>query len=191
MNKKILIILGHSADKSFCRSLAEAYRDGAGAGGYEVKSIDIGKLKFDPILHQGYQVIQALEPGLLKSQEYIKWADHIVFIFPLWWSSMPALLKGFFDRVFIPGFAYHMEKNSKLPKKFLTKRSARIIITSGAPSLINCLEGNTGFKTVKNALSFCGIKPIKLTSVGGVEDLKPVQRKSWLDKIKKLGKEGK
>jgi len=114
MKVNILVILGHPDTNSFCGSLTKAYIDSAKASGSEVRELQLGKLEFDPILWNGYNKIQELEPDLAKAQELILWSNHIVFVYPNWWGAMPALMKGFFDRVFLPGFAFKYRENSQL-----------------------------------------------------------------------------
>lgn len=189
MSKKILIVLGHPNKDTFCGSLAESYKKGAIQSGAEVKEIFISDLKFDPILHRGYKEIQELEPDLVQAQELIKWAEHLVFVYPTWWATMPALLKGFFDRVFLPGFAFKYRENSPYWDKYLTGKSARVITTMDAPAWYNFLVyGNAGQKTIKRGtLQFCGIKPVKVTTIGGVKAMKKEQLTNWLTKAEKLG----
>ncbi len=189
MAKKVLIILGHPNKETFCGSLGESYKKGALKSGAEVEEIFVSDLKFDPILHQGYKTIQELEPDLLRAQQLIKWAEHFVFIYPTWWVTMPALLKGFLDRVLLPGFAFKYRPNSSLWDQYLTEKSARLIITMDAPVWYNFLVyGNAGQKAMKRGtLGFCGIKPVRVTTIGSVKMLKTEQLINWLNKIEKLG----
>lgn len=100
MRKRVLVILGHSSEASLCGAIADAYLKGAKAAERDVRFLSLGKLNFDPILRDGYNTIQALEPDLIAAQESITWAEHLVFVYPIWWGSIPAILKGFFDLEF-------------------------------------------------------------------------------------------
>lgn len=130
-----------------------------------------------------------LEPDLLDAQEKIKWADHMVWIYPVWWGSLPAILKGFIDRTFLPGFAFQKRENSVWWDKLLTNKTARIISTLDQPAwyyyLINRQPSNNAMK--KMTLEFCGIKPVKVTTIGPLRLSKDEFRHSWLKKIEKLG----
>ena len=104
---KILIINGHPDKESFNAALTEAYIKGASAqANTEVEVLYLADLTFDPILRYGYRKRTELEPDLLKAFELLKEADHTVWIYPTWWGGMPALLKGFIDRLFLPGFTF-------------------------------------------------------------------------------------
>lgn len=130
----ILIINGHPDEKSFNFALTEAYKRGAISSDADVKEINIRDLEFNPNLAYGYRQRTELEPCLLDAQEKIKWANHLVWIFPVWWGSFPAMLKGFIDRVFLPGFAFQKRENSLWWDKMLTGKSARIISTLDQPA---------------------------------------------------------
>ena len=132
--KKILVFLGNPNADTYSGRLADAYVEGARASGFEVERININDLKFDPILHQGYKEIQQLEPDLLMVQEKIRWADHIVFIYPNWWCSMPAVMKGMFDRMWLPGFAFNFDKQTKKCIQRLKGKTAHVIIVAGTHS---------------------------------------------------------
>jgi len=191
--KKILVILAHPDEDSFSGSVAERYLAGAKFAGHEVELIKLGELKFDPILYKGYKEIQELEPDLKLAQKKIKWADHLVWIFPNWWGSFPAILKGFIDRVMLPGFAFKYKKNSLLPEQFLKNKSARIIVVMDSPIFIyNFYLCSAGVKIIKKGvLKFCGISPVKTTKITRLFKKTNKQKEKILQKIEKMGKRGK
>ncbi len=187
--KKILLINGHPDKESFCFALAVAYKNGAASSGAEIKEIIVRDLQFDPNLQFGYRKRTELESDLIDAQEKIKWADHLVWIYPVWWGSLPAILKGFIDRVFLPGFAFQKRKNSVWWDKLLTGKSARIISTLDQPAwyywLINRQPSNNAMK--KLTLQFSGINPVRVTTIGPIRLSKETYRQNWLRKIEELG----
>lgn len=188
--KKILVINGHPDKETLCGALTENYARGAKEGGHEVRVMHISDLKFDPILHKGYKVIQPLEEDLLKSQEDIKWAEHIVVVFPIWWSSVPALLKGFLDRVLLPGFAFNYHKNDPFWDKHLKGRTGRIIFTTDAPAFWNWLVNrDPAIHMMKTGvLKFCGISPVGVTQLDNIKGRKPAYMEKALQKAYQLGR---
>ncbi|NTW48618.1 MAG: NAD(P)H-dependent oxidoreductase [Chlorobiales bacterium] len=190
MEKRILVILGHPAESSLCNVFANTYITAAKAAGHEVKFIALGSLAFDPILHKGYAERQELEPDLVAAQEAISWAQHIVFIYPIWWGAMPALMKGFIDRVFLPGFAFKYRPNSSFWDRLLTGRSAHLIVTMDAPPWyyrwVFRMPGHNQMKRM--ILEFCGIKPVTISSFGPVKNSSPSTRTKWLAQIDTFGR---
>ncbi|WP_412031828.1 NAD(P)H-dependent oxidoreductase [Metamycoplasma buccale] len=158
--KKFYIIMGHPNVNSFNGYLANEYEKKLTKLGYQVRRQNLGELKFDPILHKGYKEIQDLEDDLVKAQENIKWADEIIIIYPLWWGTIPALLKGFIDRIFLPGFAFKYHNNDPFWDKLLKGKTARIFSTCDSPEVYqNLWLLNTDFILLKRAiLGFSGIK---------------------------------
>ncbi len=194
--KKIYLLLGNPDKETVSGMLADRYEQEAKAGGHEVRRTNISDMQFDPILHKGYKVIQAYEPDLAKFQEDMNWADHFVLIYPMWWSSMPALLKGLFDRSFMPHFAFAMNKRThwySLPgwQKLLKGKTARVIMLSRTqPWQTHLLFGNPTDVIAKAILGFSGFS-VSLTEIGGSETLSDEKKQSWSDYVAKLAKKGK
>ncbi|WP_248925255.1 NAD(P)H-dependent oxidoreductase [Paenibacillus hamazuiensis] len=188
---KILVIIGHPDPESYCSALARAYIEGASSRTDRVRAIDLSQIAFDPNLKYGYRKRTELEEELQKAQESILWADHLVFVYPTWWGTMPAVLKGFFDRVFLPGFAYKYREDSPLWDRLLKGKSARLIVTMDTPSWYNRLiYRHAGHRVMKNnILHFCGIKPVRITEISPINSSSESQRASWLQKVRRLGAE--
>ncbi|MBI2516528.1 MAG: NAD(P)H-dependent oxidoreductase [Opitutae bacterium] len=188
MKNKILLILGHSQNDSLCAALADSYALAARAQGTEVRELRLGQLKFDPVLAMGNRADQALEPDLQAAQEAIRWAEHIVLVYPNWWGSMPALLKGFLDRVMLPGFAFKYRQDSMFWDRLLAGRSADLIVTMDTPPLIyRWLMRAPGIAQVKDGiLGFCGIKPVRVTLLGPVRTASVEKRSAWLQQVSRL-----
>jgi putative NADPH-quinone reductase len=189
---KIFILMANpDKEGTISSALADVYEREARGAGHEVRRTNIGDLQFDPILHKGYKEIQALEPDLIATQENMKWADHFVLIYPIWWSAMPALLKGMFDRFFIPGFAFHFHKDGMGWDKLLKGKTARVIVLSKAwPFMIRSLFGDYTNEVSRALLGFAGYK-VKLTAIGNSEKLSPESLLHCEDKICKLARKGK
>lgn len=186
---KIVLFLGHPDEHSYCAALAEAYAAGAQSAGGDIELIYLSKLQFDPVMHYGYRQKQELEPDLQRAQNAIKEAKHVVFVYPHWWGSMPALMKGFIDRVFLPHFAFRYVEGKAMPEKLLTGRTGEIWMTADSPRFWLFLGyGDMPTKVVKNAiLRFCGIDPVKVNIVGNVRGLKEPQLKAHLESARQAG----
>ncbi|MEK1907440.1 MULTISPECIES: NAD(P)H-dependent oxidoreductase [unclassified Pseudomonas] len=187
--KRILMILGTSKSDSLCHAIAEAYSSGARGEGHVVRQLKLGELQFDPILREGYGQHQALEPDLLEAQRQIHWAEHLVFVYPVWWGGVPALLKGFFDRTFLPGFAFKYRNRSQLWDKLLTGRTADLLVTLDTPPwYFRWIYGAPAHRQmVRTILGFCGIKTRRLTEFAPVRPSSEEQRQGWLRKAESLG----
>jgi NAD(P)H dehydrogenase (quinone) len=191
--KKILLIVGHPNPTSFNHAIAAQYASAARQAGHEVKVLNLNELQFDPILRLGYAGEQTLEPDLQMAQAAIQYADHIVVVFPSWWGSMPALLKGFIDRTLLPGFAFkYQSRNTPWWDRLLKGRTGHIIITMDTPWWYNRLiYGNANINMMKAAtFQFCGILKVKVTTFDSVRLSKPEQRERWMEKTKRLGTAG-
>lgn len=182
MTPRTLVILGHPSATSFCSALAETYVHAAKDAGHEVRVLRLGDLAFDPVLHTGYSEVQALEPDLLSAQSDILWATHLTFIFPIWWGGIPALMKGFIDRTFLPGFAFKYRAGKAFPDKLLKGRTAHLLVTLDTPAwYYRWFYRMPGIHQMrKTTLGLCGIKPIKTLLFGPVLGSTAAQRHRWL-----------
>lgn len=190
--KNILIINGHPAEDSYSAALANAYLQGATKGNFNVKSTSVRDLNFNPNLKYGYKKRMAMEPDIENAINQMKEADHIVWVFPLWWQSTPALLKGFIDRTFLPGIAYDM-RDRKLPKKLFKGKTSRMIVTSDTPMWYGTLflknPAINQFK--KGTLNFTGINPVKVTYISPIKNSSDKFREEWINRVNMIGMSGK
>lgn len=187
--KKVLIINGHPDRISFATALTAAYKKGALQSGAKVEELVVADLDFNPNLQYGYRQRVELEPDLVRARELITWAEHVVWVYPIWWGGWPALLKGFIDRVFLPGFAMHYRENSVWWDKLLAGRSAHIINTLDQPAWYYWLvNGRPGYLAMKRmVLEFSGFKPVRATTIGPIRKSTEKFRSKWLLKVEKAG----
>jgi putative NADPH-quinone reductase len=193
MPKRIVLIQGHP-DPSvtrFCRALADSYIAGASANGHEVRQIAVGEIDF-PLLRTREDYEKGVpSASILAAQETLAWAEHWVIVYPLWLGDLPALLKGFFEQVGRPGFAFRYRAKG-FPEKLMAGRSARVVVTMGMPSFwyrfFYFSHSLRSFE--RNLLKFVGINPVRATIIGGVGTLTSEKAKAWLSALEKLGRDG-
>ena len=188
MGKRIAIIDGHPDPERarFVHALADAYAQGAAAGGHAVRRIEVAQLNF-PLLRTKQDWHGGASPAQLREcQGAIAWADHLVLLFPLWLGSMPALMKAFLEQAFRPGFAVKPKLDSLRPG-LLTGKSARIVVTMGMPALAYrwYFRAHSLKSLERNILRFSGIGPIRDTLIGSVE-ADAASRQRWLEKTHSL-----
>jgi NAD(P)H dehydrogenase (quinone) len=186
--KKILIINGHPYEDKLGYALHARYKEGAESKGHELREILLKDKHFSLNLEKGYKLLPEAEQDIALSQADIAWADHLVWIYPNWWGTYPALLKGFIDRVFLPGFAFRY-KNGHGVIRLLKGKSSRIIVTMDNPVwYYHWVLGSPGHKAMRQAtLRFCGIAPVRFSTFGGVRKASPETIQGWCDKIHDLG----
>lgn len=166
----ITIIYAHPNAKSFNSSIFKAVKLVLDKAEKEYKVIDLYKEKFDPVLKLeelytagNYKVAKQSR----KYQEMIKNSEKLIFIYPSWWNGLPAILKGFIDRVMVGRFAFKYENG--MPIGLLKGRKALVITTTGAPRIMTWLflgDRNTK-RFCRDILGFCGIKA-RAIQVGAV-----------------------
>ena len=200
----ILVINGHPDKESYCQAIFQTIVENIDSKRHELEMINLNEEEFDPVLRYGYRQRMEDDPFILRSQSLIQWADHLIFVYPIWWSSMPSLLKGWIDRVFTPGIAYSANNRGsfilnylrgKQFKKLLKGKTASIYATSMAPTWwykvfsgpIN-IPDSYGISVLKNAvLNHCGIKTKRVSILGelGREVNTSSTRQKFLQKVAK------
>lgn len=193
MQRRIVIIVGHPdpSPKRLCRALASSYAEGARLAGHDVHEVDVAELNFPFLRSMDEFPHGMIAPDLKEAIEAIKHADHLLFVFPLWLGTMPALLKAFLEQVMRPGiaFAYAQDGEAGLTKSLFANCSAHIVVTMGMPAILYRLwflgHGIAGMR--RGILNFVGIRPVCQTFLGSVETATDARRRKWLDRMRSLG----
>ena len=178
---RCLLILAHPRRDSLCGALFDAYAAGARRAGAQCRELILNELRFDPNVHALSPELQTLEPDLVRAQNDIAWAEHLVFVYPTWWGTFPALLKGFLDRVLTPGFAFRHVTHDKWDK-LLTGRTADLITTMDTPPLVyRFVYRSPGRQALAPAtLGYCGVRTVRVETFGPVITSSAVLRGEWL-----------
>ena len=186
---KVLIVVGHPRKASFCGALARAYRKGAAHARVELRELWLADLRFDRDVHSYDPEVQPVEKDVRRARELIVWADHLVFVYPTWWGTMPGLLKGFLDRVLAPGFAFEDLPNGGWRPLFGGK-SADLVTTMDTPGwAYRWIYRAPGHNAMKRAsLGFCGIATSRVLRFGPIRHSSPEQRQAWLEAAERRGR---
>lgn len=193
--RRILIIDGHPdpASVRFSHALVCAYQQEAIGAGHEVRSVRLANLALPMLRTQAEFESTATDETVTSVQANILWCDHLVIVYPLWLGSMPALLKGLFEQVFRPGFAFSQSSYGCRAASRLAGKSARIIVTMGMLALnYRWYFGAHSLKCLKrNILSACGIGPIRSSVIGGVGGVgvdSAAHHERWIKRIRRYAK---
>lgn len=189
---KTVIIYNHPYHGSFCHALMESVITGAKLAGHNVDLIDLDSDKFNPVM-TGQDLLafrnhQASDSQAIDYINRIKEADHLVLIFPIWWELMPAMMKGFIDKVIFPGATYNYTKSGYGMISTLSKlKSTTVITTMNTPKLMyRFVFGNAIQKAlIKGTLKKYGIKKVKWLSFNMVKASSDKTRKKWLTLVEK------
>jgi len=185
---KVLLIYAHPNPESFVHAAMEQLRKGLEHGGHEVQTVDLYGEAFDPVLvvnsvrrrrdllHDAYTE---------RYRSLIAAADHLIFVYPVWWHSMPAIMRGFIERTFVSGFAYSFKGKSAasvLPDGLLRGKKVWCVYTLDAPAFVSWLD--PGWLSIKYSIFwYCGVHNVKRFYIPRVKRTSLEQRRSWLDFI--------
>lgn len=184
---RILLILAHPRKDSLCGALATAYKQGAAESGADLREMTLADEDYDlNVIHHSPRQ-QLMEASIKKAQELITWAEHIVFVYPTWWGTMPALLKGFLDRVLMPGYAFNETEHAGQYEQLLQGRTAELLVTMDTPPWVyRWIYRQPGHNAMKRStLGFCGIRPTRIATFGPVKDSPETTRAEWLEQARR------
>ena len=185
---KHLILYAHPNPRSFNAAILKAAVETLEGKGYQVTVRDLYQLNFDPVLKGAdFEALQAGTPlpDVAKEQAYIAEADVITLLYPVWWAGIPAILKGYIDRVFSYGFAYQYEGGSVVG--LLAGKKALIINTQGTPAEYYDASGMTdAMKKISDTgiLAFTGIDVADHLFFGAVPTVDDETRRGMLEEVK-------
>jgi NAD(P)H dehydrogenase (quinone) len=186
---KHLIVYCHPNPDSFNNAIVETFIASLKEQGNEVVVRDLYAMRFDPVLKASD--FEALREGntpadIKAEQEHVKWADAFTMVYPIWWTGLPALIKGYIDRVFSYGFAYEYENDGTI-SKLLAGKKGLIINTHGTPAEIYSKTGMyDGLKITSDIgiYEFCGISPVGHIFFGSVPQIDDAARKKMLEEVR-------
>ena len=138
----ILVINGHPDKKSFSAAIFNKVIDNLDNEKHEIETLNLAEMKFDPVLRFGYRERMEEDAEITRSQELIQWADHLIFIYPIWWGSMPSLMKGWIDRVFTPGITYRSNPRGSFLVNFITGRQFEQLAKGKTATIITTSQGS-------------------------------------------------
>ncbi|WP_105979156.1 NAD(P)H-dependent oxidoreductase [Bacillus paralicheniformis] len=180
------VIYAHPNPNSFNGAILNQVIKALEDGKHSYDVIDLYRDRFDPVLlfdEKKRRSDMKRDPETAEYRRIVKNADHLIFIYPLWWGGMPAIMKGFIDRVFAAGEAYTYQ--GKLPKGLLKARTASVYYTADAPSwYLRFWRRDADWVTVKDVmLKFCGVRRVRRLLFAGVKDSSDGKRTQWLDRV--------
>lgn len=188
-----LVVFAHPNPNSFGKGIVDAAVKASEEKGADVRVRDLYEIGFEPVLKPADFV--AFQSGKVPEdirveQEHIKWADVITFVYPVWWASFPAILKGYVDRVFSYGFAYEYVDGA--PNGLLKGKKGLFFSTTGTPNDIyaaNGMHNSMKQTTDQGIFNFSGIEEVNHTFFGAVPYVPDEIRRDYLKEVEKVVKE--
>ena len=189
---RVVIVFNHPYNGSYCNSILKSVERGLSKAGHEIDVIHLDQDQFNPVMTAedllAFKNKKCVDSQALEYIQRIKAADHLVFIFPIWWELMPALMKGFIDKVIFPGETYDYTSSGYRMTTLLDNlKSATVITTMNTPTIMYKLMYSDAIKKalIKGTLKKSGIKNVNWLSLNMVKSSSSKKREKWLQKIEK------
>lgn len=185
-----LIIFAHPNPDSFTNAMVARVADVSAQQGAEVIVRDLYEMNFNPVLPL-HELKGSIPPDILQEQQYIRWADLITLIYPLWWMGFPAILKGYLDRVLTHGFAYQTDETGSVGLLRGKKMQQFINLGSNAQTYQeNGYAQGLDVCLVNGLFNFCGIMDIQHTLFGSLYLIDDAARRAMLDEAAEKTRNG-
>lgn len=189
---KVVIVFNHPYEKSYCSAILEAVNTGLQKGKHHVDLIHLDNDNFNPVMSKGdlkaFVDHTPIDPQVIDYSNRLKNADHLIFIFPIWWDLMPAMTKGFIDRVLSPGIVYdHHHRGFGLIPLLKSLKGVTIITTMNKPRIMySLLIGNLIKKAMlRSVFKTMGYKNLNWISHNMVKSVTQKKRVKWLNDLEK------
>jgi len=188
------IVFNHPYERSFCTAILQSVVRGLEAAGHQTDVLHLDNEQFDPVMRaadlKAFTLGEPVDPQVLEYRERLAAADHLIFIFPIWWELMPAMTKGFIDKVIFPGVAYDYDDTGRFPrmiKRFHQLKGITLITTMNTPSFFYHLFFGNAIKKALFTGTFwkMGYKNRKWINLSMVKFVSPEKRTRWLTKLEK------
>ena len=188
---RVLVVYCHPDPESVVAAALERALAGLATAGHQVRITDLYADGFEPAMtaderrtHKDPGVGDDLQPYA----DDLAWAEALVFVYPTWWSGQPAMLKGWIDRVWVSGVAWHLRDGADVISPLLTKvRRIVVITTHGSSKLINALQGESGKRTMTRSIRAMCSKRVRTTwcAMYGVDRANASDRDDFLDRVER------
>ena len=175
---RVVVVAGHPDTESFSHFLASSYADELRQAGHEVRVLDLAQADFDPVLRFGYR--QRMEPNdfINYSQESLAWCEYVALFFPTWWTGVPSVLQGWFERCLTPRFAYQYHPDKLRHTKGLSGRKAMLVTSCHAPAWFARLHPAWPPQRIaKQVLGYCGITCDTRMVLGSMDGSKDTEQR--------------
>lgn len=187
---RVLLVVAHPCDDSFTRAVATAAADGARAAGHDVTVLDLYALDYQAAMTADERLAYhadapILDPMVAEHAALVEHTEVLVFVYPTWWSGMPAIMKGWLDRTLVKGVAFEFDHRGKVRGALRQIRHIVGISTYGSPWAYIKLTADSGRRILTRALRMSCVVRTKTKWIGlysldtaGVEE-----RKAFLDRV--------
>lgn len=187
---KVVIVFNHPYEKSYCNAILDSVTKGLQRGQHEVDLVHLDNDEFNPVMSKtdlkAFVEHKAVDPQVLDYNRRLEQADHLIFIFPIWWDLMPAMTKGFIDRVLVPGVVYdHHPRGFGLVPLLKNLKGVTVVTTMNKPKIMySLLIGNLIRKALlRSVFKTMGYKNLTWISHNMVKSVSQEKRVNWLAKL--------